>query len=324
MQDGKFGREGEKLYELIWKRFVACQMNPSVYDETKVEVLASHLESEEKKDVYTLRTSGQVMKFDGWRRVMPLKVTEGEDVQKLPDVVKDDSLDLIKVISEQKFTQPPARFNEASLIKTLEKLGIGRPSTYAPIISTIQLRQYVQKDEGKFSPTNVGIAVNDFLMANFPDVFDYSFTAEMESDLDKVANGEAKWQEELKTFWGPFAGKLATVEKDAKRVKIEAEKLGKKCPDCEKGEQVIRIGRFGKFISCSLFPDCKFTAKYEDRINMKCPDCKEGNVIVKTTRKGRKFFGCSRYPECEYASWKNPQLKKQGEDPQETESAVSG
>lgn len=296
--------DAKKLYELIWRRFIACQMATSVYDETVVEVGARMAHDETS---YELRASGQIMKFDGWRKVVPLKQAE-EGVVALPEVNKDDILDLVKVLSDQKFTQPPPRYNEASIIKTLEKLGIGRPSTYAPIISTIQLRAYVEKKEGKFFPTPVGTAVNDFLLEYFPDVFDYAFTAGMEDDLDKVANGEKKWQNEIKTFYTPFEKKLETVTEKSKRVKIPTEKLGRKCPDCKDGELVIRIGRFGKFVSCSNFPECKHTEKYMEKIDMKCPKCKDGDVIVKKTGKGRAFYGCSRYPDCDYASWKNPKL----------------
>ncbi len=291
-----------KLYELIWKRFVACQMSVSVFDETTIDIEAANSVH------YLLRASGQIMKFDGWKKLYKGKV-EGE--VELPEVNKGDPLQLIKVISEQKFTQPPARYNEASLIKTLEQLGIGRPSTYAPIISTIQIRKYVEKDEGKFIPTNVGVAVNDFLVSNFPDVFEYQFTADMEGDLDKIANGEEEWVKVMKRFYSPFENKLEVVSKKAKRVKIEVEKLGKKCPLCKKGELVVRIGRFGKFVSCSRFPDCKFTDKYEERIGMNCPKCKKGHVIIKKTGKGRKFFGCSRYPDCDWASWTDPKAKKE-------------
>lgn len=298
---GKFAPEAKRLYELIWRRFVACQMSASVYDETVIEV-------EAKGPVtYGLRASGQTMKFDGWRKVIPGK-TDVEGVVELPEVTKNEVLELVKVDSEQKFTQPPARFNEASLIKMLEELGIGRPSTYAPIISTIQVRQYVDKNEGKFKPTPVGMAVSDFLMMYFPEIVDYSFTKEMEDDLDEIAKGENKWTDVMKTFWGPYEKKVEEVTKNSKRVKIETEKLGIKCPDCADGELVIRIGRFGKFISCSNFPECKHTEKYLEKIGMKCPKCNDGDVIVKKTSKGRKFFGCSRYPDCLYASWKNPKL----------------
>lgn len=288
----------KKLYGLIWNRFVACQMTPCVFDQTSVEVSAAK---------YLLRASGQVMKFDGWRKVMPL--SKNDDEQELPAVEKGDKLKLIGVRADQKFTQPPARYNEASIIKTLEKLGIGRPSTYAPTISTIQARSYVEKKDGRFFATPVGVAVNDFLLTNFSDVFEYEFTAEMEDNLDKVAEGKLKWREDLKKFYTPFEKKLKTVEKNAKRVPIETEKLGEPCPQCgkeHKGEKVVRFGRFGKFISCSRFPDCDFTEKYVEKIDMDCPKCGEGEVIVKKTGKGRTFFGCSRYPDCDWASWKNP------------------
>lgn len=301
----------KKLYELIWKRFVACQMADSIYDETVIDVKAVLTAG-----FYVLRASGQTMKFNGWRVLHNNK--KDEEFIRLPDVSKDDLLQLIKVWGDQKFTQPPARYNEASLIKTLEKLGIGRPSTYAPIISTIQIRNYVEKEEGKLIPTLVGVAVNDFLVKNFPYVFDYKFTAEMEGNLDEIANGKEKRIKVIKNFWGPFDKKLTEVEKHAKRVKIEAEKLNKKCPECvqkglpagRQGELVIRLGRFGKFISCSRFPDCKYTDKYVEKIGQKCPECKSGDVIIKKTSKGRQFYGCSRYPDCKWASWKNPKTPK--------------
>ncbi len=307
--NAKYGLDAthKKLYDLIWKRFVACQMTHAVYDETTIDVLAQT--QGKKTSAYTLRAGGQIMKFDGWRKVMPLKTT-GEEEQTLPQLQKDDALDLVKVLSEQKFTLAPARFNEASLIKTLEKLGIGRPSTYAPIISTIQARSYIEKTEGKFFPTSVGIAANDFLVKNFPDELDYQFTAGMENDLDNIANGKREWQKMMKQFYTPFEKKLGSVEKNAERVKIATESTGKKCPKCKEGEIVVRTGRFGKFLSCSRFPDCDFKDKYMQKIEMKCPTCKTGDIIVKKTGKGRIFYGCSKYPECDYASWKDPRPKK--------------
>ncbi|MBL7036265.1 type I DNA topoisomerase [Candidatus Microgenomates bacterium] len=283
----------QKLYDLIRRRFLACQMNPAKYSETSIDVSAGK---------YILRVGGQTMIFDGWRKLFP---TDGEAVM-LPEIEKGDKLDLIKTWGDQKFTQPPARFNEASLIKMLEKLGIGRPSTYAPIISTIQARSYVEKKDAQFLPTTVGVAVTKFLMANFMEELEYNFTAEMEDDLDKVATGKLDWTKMMGKFWGPFGKKAESVTKNAERIKIETEKLGKKCPDCKDGELVIRVGRFGKFISCSTFPECKHTEKFLDKIDMICPDCKKGEVIIKKTRIGRSFFGCSLYPDCEFASWKKP------------------
>lgn len=305
----KFEKDAERLYELIWRRFVACQMKESVFDETVIDVTTA--DTLHTGNSYLLRTGGQVMKFDGWRKVIPLSK---EKEPELPSVVKDERLDLKKVISEQKFTQPPARYNEASLIKTLESLGIGRPSTYAPIITTIQVRQYVEKNEGKFFPTSVGFAVTDFLVSNFPDITDYSFTAEMENGLDNIAKGELQWQKMMGDFYKPFENKITVVEKKSKRVKIEVEKLGRKCPTCQKegrvgekqGDLVIRTGRFGKFISCSLFPECKHTEKFVEKLKMKCLKCKKGDVVIKTTKRGKKFYGCSQYPKCDWASWRKP------------------
>jgi DNA topoisomerase-1 len=237
---------------------------------------------------------------------MPAKL-DTETPAILPEVSVGEELDLVKTWGEQKFTAPPARYNEASLIKTLEKLGIGRPSTYAPTISTIQARNYVEKNENRqFVPTTIGYAVNDFLIDNFPGIFEYQFTAKMEGELDDIANGVLKWEAPIKEFYEPFEKRLALVEKNAKRVKIAVEELGRKCPECKIGELVVRTGRFGKFISCSRFPGCKYTEKYLEKVGVKCPECKIGDVIVKKTSKGRKFFGCSRYPDCKWASWKNP------------------
>lgn len=304
-------KEHKRLYDLIWKRFVTCQMAASVYDKTTIDV-AAQVEKRKKEKKYLLRVAGQIMKFDGWRIVygetkdQKSKIKNDDKTTELPPVTKNDPLQLIEVDPQQKFTEPPPRYGEASLIKTLEKLGIGRPSTYAPTISTIQIRNYVEKIEGRFHPTPVGITVNDFLIKNFPDVFDYSFTADMEGGLDKVANGKAKWTKEIGDFYHPFEKKLEQVSEKSKRVKIEVEAVGKKCPECKNGDLVIRIGRFGKFISCSRFPKCKHTEKFIEKIGMKCPDCGKGEVIIKQTRKGRKFYGCSRYPKCKWASWRKP------------------
>lgn len=298
LKNTRFAKDEETLYLLIWKRFVASQMQEAMYDETVIDVSAGE---------HLLRASGQVIKFDGWKKVIPSKLDELGQVT-LPQVKAGEGLDLVKVDPQQKFTEPPARYNEASLIKTLEKLGIGRPSTYAPIISTIQVRNYVEKDEGKFIPTPVGVAVVDFLIKNFPDIFEYAFTAEMEDDLDKIADGKSKWRDSIKKFWNPFNTKLIDVTKHSERVKIAVEKLGRKCPTCKEGELVVRIGRFGKFISCSRFPDCKHTEKFVEKVGMKCPKCAKGDVIVKKTRRGKRFFGCSRYPKCDFASWRKPEI----------------
>ena len=299
VEEDKYFLGATRLYDLIWRRFVASQMSAAVYDVTTVDVVARDLST------YTLRATGTVMKFDGWRRLFGGRDPDVSQVN-LPTLEEKEPLDLVKVTPNQKFTQPQSRYNEASLIKTLEKLGIGRPSTYAPTISTIQVRGYVEKEEGKFKPTSVGTAVNDFLVTNFAVELEYSFTAKMEDNLDFIASGKLDWHEMMKDFWEPFLKDVKTVEENAKRVKIEAEKTGRECPECKSGELVIRTGRFGKFISCSRFPDCKYTEKLVEKINVMCPGCKEGEVIIKKTKRGRKFFGCSRYPDCKFASWQKP------------------
>ncbi len=208
--------------------------------------------------------------------------------------------------SEQKFTQPPARYNDASLIKTLEEKGIGRPSTYAPIISTIIERLYVEKVEKRFQPTSLGIAVNDFLVANFANILDYDFTAEMEDRLDEIADGKRDWEPTISDFYQPFAQKLDTVTQTAAKVKVEVEETGNPCPKCGVGKEIIRLGRFGKFLACSRFPDCDYKATYLNKTGQKCPKCNGGEVIIKRTKFKKSFFGCSRYPDCDFASWTKP------------------
>jgi len=299
-----------KLYRLIWKRFVACQMNPAVVEETEVEVLATARENH-----YLLEARGEVEIFDGWRKVWVQDQRQSAfrsasdqrqtEQEQLPPLTKGDELRLIKLLPTQKFTQPPPRYNEASLIKELEKLGIGRPSTYAPIISTIQDRQYVEKEEKKFRPTNLGIAVNDFLLEYFAEILDYQFTAKMEDNLDKIANGEQEWMPVIREFYIPFNTKLISVSRVAERVKPEVETTGETCPECGQGSVVVRIGRFGKFLSCSRFPDCKWKANWREKTGQACPKC-GGEVIIKKTKKGKSFYGCANYPKCNWASWKKP------------------
>ena len=302
-------KDEERLYELIFKRAVASQMASAVWDQTKIDVQA-----EREKNIYQLLVEGRVIKFNGWL----VLYGDVETAEKLPELKKGDELDLIKVDPQQKFTQPPSRYTEATLIKALEQQGIGRPSTYAPIVSTIQTRQYVEKKEGRFHPTPVGITVNDFLLKYFADVFDYQFTAQMENDLDEIAKGEKKWVPVVREFYQPFEKKLVSVTKNSKRVKVPTEKIGKECPQCRKkglpanrrGQLVIRVGRFGKFISCSRFPKCEYTAPFIQKLKgVKCPKC-GGGIVIKKTKKGHQFFGCSNWPKCKWASWKNPKLKK--------------
>lgn len=295
----KLGRDEEKLYELIWKRAIACQMNSAIWDKTKIETQATSA-----KNIYLFLTEGRIIKFDGWLTLYGKK--EGEGETGLPEVEKGDDLNLFKLASKQKFTQAPPRYSEASLIKALEEKGVGRPSTYAPIISTIQNRQYVEKIEGYFQPTPVGTTVSDFLVEYFQEIVDYDFTAKMEDDLDEIANGKRKWVPVIKEFYQPFEKQLEGVAEVAERVQIPTEVTDEKCPKCKQGKVVIRIGRFGKFLSCSRFPDCDYTAPYVLKVKgIKCPDC-GGEVVIRKTRRGKKFYGCSNWPKCKWASWKKP------------------
>jgi len=251
------------------------------------------------------------MLFDGFLKISG----EKHEDQILPEVKVGDKLTGKKVAIEEVETNPPPRYTDASLVASLEKQGIGRPSTYAPIISTIQLRQYVEKDEGKFRPTSLGKAANEFLVKNFEDILSLPFTAEMEADLDKVALGKLDWKVMMAKFWKPFEKKVKAVEETADRIKVETEKLGQKCPECEKarlngdesrqGELVVRVGRYGKFVSCDQFPDCKYTSPYKEMAGFKCPLCGQ-EAVARRSKAGRKFFGCSDYPKCKWAGWKKP------------------
>jgi len=306
------GDEG-KLYDLIWKRFIACQMNPAI-----VEVTTLTTQAAGEKNIYLLETKGLVEKFAGWQRVYGKTEDQfsgdeenGEKIENLPEVVVGDELKLLEIKPEQKFTQPPPRYNEASLIKTLEELGIGRPSTYAPIISTIQERNYVEKQERVFVPTALGVAVTDFLMEYFPDILDYQFTAKMEDNLDEIANGKKQRVPVLTEFYNPFSEKLEGVRRVAQRVPIEVEATGEKCPKCKEGSVVIRVGRFGKFLSCSRFPECNWRAPYVKKVEgIKCPKC-GGEIVYKKTKSGKGFYGCANWPKCDFASWKKPTEKKE-------------
>jgi DNA topoisomerase-1 len=283
----------KRLYELIWKRFIACQMSSAIVDSTSVEIKAG--------EKYIFKAQGQIIKFEGFLRVYPLLIKENI----LPDLKVDENLELNEIIPSQHFTKPPARYSEATLVKALENFGIGRPSTYAPIISTIQERNYVEKDENKkLKPTEIGVIVNNMLIKHFSEIVDIDFTARMEKQLDDIADGKMEWQEPLKQFYFPFEQKLEQKEKVVKKENLTKE-TNEKCPEC--GSSILlKWGRFGKFYACSKFPECKYTKPYFEGLNMKCPKCGEGDVRELRTKKGRKFYGCSKYPKCDYASWQKP------------------
>ena len=211
---------------------------------------------------------------------------------------------LVKLLPEQHFTQPPPRYTDASLIQALEEYGIGRPSTYAPILSTIQDRGYVYREAKRLFPTETGIQVNDLLVEYFPEIVDMGFTARMEGNLDKVADGHLKWEDTIREFYTPFAVTLKRAQAEMPVTKAELEKVGRACPDCGK-DLVIRWGRYGKFISCSGFPECRHTEAWLEKIGVTCPK-DGGDVVKRKTRKGRVFFGCANYPNCDFTTWKEP------------------
>jgi DNA topoisomerase I len=352
--DAKMSPEELKVYSMIWKRSVESQILPAVYDQTAISISSAKS--------YEFRATGSVVKFDGWLTVGKfLNITEeDEDIQPLPDFKDNEAVTLFQLVPEQHFTQPPARYSDATLIKQLEELGIGRPSTYAPTIQTIQSRGYVQKDGRYFLPTDVAYVVTDLLVEHFPEVIDYSFTAHLEEELDEIAEGTKQWVPVIREFYDPFerdinAKDLVLQKTDVTNLGESGEmcpecgrplvfKLGKygkflscsgypectfakpvvdtiagdssenadaapqdygKCPNCEDGVFVLKVGKFGKFLACSNYPKCKTAKPFLQKIGVSCPKCHEGDVVVKKAR--RKFFyGCSRYPDCDFASWTKP------------------
>lgn len=279
------------LYDLIRRRFLASQMSPLILDSTSVDIEAKN---------FIFRTNGSVIKFDGFTKVYAMKLEE----KVLPELREGEKLKLEKLTPQQHFTEPPPRYNEGSLVKALEKFGIGRPSTYAPIISTIQERNYILKDQQKrFYPTEIGFLVNDLLVQHFPEIVDLQFTARMEKDLDKIAAGEKKWVPVISEFYEPFAKNLEEKYKEIKKKEV-FEKSDQVCEKCGK-PMLIKFGRFGKFLACSGFPDCKNTKSIIVSLG-KCPKCLEGDVVMRQTKKRRIFYGCSRWPKCDYATWQKP------------------
>lgn len=294
-----------RLYRLIWQRFVASQMAPALYDTIAVDVTGTSQTHD-----YLLRASGQTLRFQGFmivyeeKRAEEMEAAAAEYVNIPNSIEEDQPQTLLQLIPEQHFTQPPPRYSEASLVKTLEENGIGRPSTYAPILGTIQQRGYVYSEERRLFPTDTGLLVNDLLVEHFPDVIEVGFTARMESDLDLIASGDEEWVNVIKRFYGPFEEDVKLAEAKIPEMKVELEPVGRACPNCG-NDLVIRWGRYGKFISCSNFPDCRHTEPWLEKIGVTCPQ-DGGEIVERKTRKGRTFFGCSNYPQCDYTSWKRP------------------
>ena len=290
----------KKFYDLIWRRFVASQLPQAIFDSTRVEIEAT---SKLQTTNYKLLIIGSSLRFDGFLKIWPQKFEEKE----LPELEENELLKLIEVKPFQHFTEPPPRYNEASLVKTLEKYGIGRPSTYAPIISVIQNRNYVIKNESRqFTPTEIGEAVNKLLVTHFSEIVDIDFTAKIEEELDEIAEGKTDWRKVIKEFYEPFIKNLEAKIDVVEKVKLTEEKTDKVCDLCGK-PMIVKYGRFGKFLACSGFPECKNTKPYSDSIDLgPCPKCKKGKVVMRRTKKRRMFYGCSKWPECDWASWKKP------------------
>jgi len=296
-----------KLYELIWQRFIACQMAQARFDSTNVEVKAQNPRYRIQDTKYIFRATGQVLKFDGFLKIYPMKYEEKE----LPQLKEEEILELIKLVNSQHFTQPPPRYTEATLIKTLEENGIGRPSTYAPTLSVIQERNYIEKDEQKkFRPTEIGIVVNDLLVNHFPKIVDIKFTAGMEDNLDKIAQGKEQWVKVLKEFYEPFEENLQKKYTEVSKKEIAEEKTEKICPKCN-SYLLIKLGKFGRFYACSKFPECRYTEPLEKvTLGIKCPKCDNGEIVEKRTRKKKIFYACDQFPKCDFALWDKPTGEK--------------
>jgi DNA topoisomerase-1 len=281
-----------KLYQLIWRRFVAAFMTPAIFDTVRADIGAAS---------YVFRATGSTLKFTGFYAVWPRE----EDGATLPALAAGEGLDLHKLTPDQHFTQPPARFTEASLIKELEERGIGRPSTYVPIVSTIQDRGYVEQQDRRFVPTWLGETVNELMLKHFPEIVDSNFTADMERRLDAVEGGQQEWTEFLKDFYAALRDQLSKAEAEMDRVQKPVEEANEACPQCGR-PLLIRNGRFGRFISCSGYPECDFKKPFMIKTGAICPQC-GGDLVERKSRKSAKiFYGCANYPTCTFAVWDRP------------------
>lgn len=291
-------RDQYRLYKLIYDRFLASQMAPAVMDTMTV-----HLENNNVE----FRATGSKIKFEGFMKVY----VEGTDNEKkeeetyLPELNENDEIKAKEITPKQHFTQPPPRYTEATLVGAMEKKGIGRPSTYAPTLDTIQRRGYVALDNRRFVPTELGEIVNEILIEYFPEIVNVDFTAKMERDLDLIEEGKAKWIEIIDNFYKEFEKRLKQAEEEMKTVEIKDEPAGIDCEKCG-SPMVYKMGRYGKFIACSNFPECRNAKPILKKIGVKCPVCKEGEIVERKSKKNRTFYGCERYPECEFVSWDKP------------------
>lgn len=287
-----------KLYNLIWSRLVASQMTPAVFDTMKVDIA--------QKDIY-FRANGSKIKFPGYQKVYIEGNDEGKEEKEnlLPDMEQGDKVKSIDIEPKQHFTQPPARFSESTLIRILEENGVGRPSTYAPTLETIQRRYYVKLQNKRFEVTELGGIVNGLINEFFPHIVDVHFTADMEKDLDEVEEGNKEWEKVIDQFYKPFAVEVEKAEENMEKVQIKDEPAGFDCELCGH-PMVIKLGRYGKFYACSNFPECHNTKPIVKEIGVACPVCGEGHVIERKSKKNRLFYGCDRYPTCEFVSWDKP------------------
>ncbi|RAR43327.1 type I DNA topoisomerase [Paenibacillus sp. MDMC362] len=294
-------RDQLRLYKLVWERFVASQMSSAVLDTLSVDIAAG-------KTVF--RATGSKVRFPGFMKVYVEGNDDGttEEDKYLPELHSGDILEKQDIEPKQHFTQPPPRYTEARLVRTLEELGIGRPSTYAPTLETIQKRGYVAIEEKKFMPTELGELVIEQMEQFFPEILNVEFTANMEEDLDHVEEGSEDWVKVLAEFYESFEKRLEVAEEEMKEIEIEDEVSDEICEKCGK-PLVYKLGRFGKFLACSGFPDCRNTKPIVKDIGVACPKCKEGHVVERRSKKGRVFFGCDRYPECDFVSWDKPSTK---------------
>ncbi|MBC9875136.1 type I DNA topoisomerase [Macrococcoides bohemicum] len=295
-------RDQLRLYKLIWERFMASQMAPAVIDTVSVDLVQDNIK---------FRANGQTIKFKGFMSVY----VEGNDEDKeegenrLPELNVGDKVKAVNIDENQHFTQPPPRYTEARLVKTLEEKGIGRPSTYAPTIDTIQKRNYVKVDQKKFYPTELGQIVHESVKEYFPEIIDIDFTVNMETLLDRVANGEIEWKKVISTFYGDFKTHVDRAEQEMEKIEIKDEPAGEDCEKCG-SPMVYKMGRYGKFMACSNFPDCRNTKAIVKTIGVPCPKCNDGEVVERKSKKNRIFYGCSNFPECDYLSWDKPIARK--------------
>ncbi len=301
---GSLGRDQLRLYRLIWERFVASQMAPMVYDATTIELAAAE---------HRFRAHGAVVKFAGFTVLYQETRDEGDKGEDdagegpLPLVTEGQNLRVLSIEPAQHFTEPPPRFTEASLVKTLEELGVGRPSTYAPIIDTLLQRDYARREQKKLVPTELGGVVVDLLQKYFPEIVDTSFTAAVEDRLDRVEEAEVEWRDVLSDFYRPFSEELARADQDIEKVSVPTETTDEVCSVCGR-PMVIKYGRFGKFLACSGYPECKNTEALVEKTGGVCPKC-GSDLVVRRSKRGRTFYGCRAYPECDFVTWWRPTEK---------------